>query len=118
MQIDDYHDVLTNDFYFRNPRIEIFGKNNFIRYACESQGLYIGETLKLTKVNDDKYIHVYNVPMFDKSAGNSEKIDVIEEILVRDGLICSSILDYDINELSDANDELLVNLAQNHGKPI
>ncbi|MCJ8325247.1 MAG: hypothetical protein HRU29_11460 [Rhizobiales bacterium] len=118
MQIDDYHDVLTDDFYFRNPRIEIFGKNNYIKYACDSQGLCIGETVKLTKVNEDKYIHVFNVPMFEKSSVNPDKFCVIQEISLKNGLISSSIYTYDLSELSDTTNEFLENIAQKHGKPI
>lgn len=114
-QLNDLHDILVDDFYFRSPKIEIFGKANYIEYAKDSGVVFTTDLIKLSRLEDDLYVHEYIVTMFDSQIKLNDQVHVVEHVKIRDGLIASSIIDYEIDGFSDSAKELLTNTVKNHG---
>lgn len=117
-QIDDLNDVLTEDFYFRNPRIEIKGRDAYIQYVKGNQSLYTTETIRITQISEFKYKREYYLTFLDVSNNNNDKLHIIESLTIRDDLISSSIIEYDSDNVSDVTETILLKGAQNYGQSI
>lgn len=117
-QLDDLHDMLTDDFYFRNPRMELVGRNNFITYAKDCYGVYTTENLVITLQSADKYKLEYDVTIYDVRTKSVDKISTCEWVVVRQGLLCSATVEYDVNNMSSASQNVLIDAALRHGNSI
>ena len=117
-QLSDLHDILVDDFYFKSPNIEIFGKQKYIQYAMDSGSVFTTDLVKLYKQADDQYVHEYIVSIFDSQVKLNDQIYVVEHVTIKDGLIASSIIDYRIDDFSEPAQDLLKNTVKNHGTPL
>lgn len=117
-QLNDLQDILVDDFYFKSPKIEIFGKQEYIEYAKDSGSVFTTDLVKLCEREENIYVHEYIVTMFDSQVKLNDQIHVIEYVKIRDGLIASSIIDYKMNDFSNSARILLKNTVKNHGNPI
>lgn len=117
-QLNDLQDILVDDFYFKSPKIEIFGKQKYIEYAKDSGSVFTTDLVKLCAREDNVFVHEYIVTMFDSQVKLNDQIHVIEHVKIRGGLIASSIIDYKMHDFSDSARDLLKNTVKNHGSPI
>lgn len=117
-QLDDLHDILTDDFYYKSPKIEIFGKNKYIQYVKDSDSVFTTDTTSLSKKQTGLYIHQYVVTMYDSLVKLNDQIQVVEQVQITDGLISASIIDYELSTFSSSAKELLQNTVKNHGRPV
>lgn len=117
-QLNDLHDILADDFYFKSPKVEIFGKQNYIQYAKDSGSVFTTDLVKLYEQEENVYVHEYIVTMFDSQVRLNDPIYVVEHVKIRDGLIASSIIDYKMDDFSDLARDLLKNKVKNHSRPI
>lgn len=115
---NDLHDILQDDFYFRSPKIEIFGKNDYIEYAKDSNSVFTTDIVKLYAKKNGFYVHEYIVTIYDSSKRLNDQIHVVEELQIVDGLIASAIIDYDMADFSPIARNLLENTIKNHGTPV
>lgn len=117
-QLDDLYDILADDFYYKSPKIEIVGKNKYIQYAKASDSVFTTDTSKLFKKQTGLYIHEYVVTMYDSSVKLNDQIQVVEQVQITNGLISSSIIEYELTTFSSTAHELLANTVKNHGTPV
>lgn len=106
-QPDELHDILADDFYFKSPRIEIFGKNDYIQYIKNSDVVFTTDMVSLKLGENDTYIREYIVTMYDSKVKLSDEIHVVEHVKINQNLISASIIDYKIDELSVSARKLL-----------
>lgn len=114
-RLNDLHDILVDDFYFKSPKIEIFGKQQYIQYAKDSGSVFTTDLVKLYEHEENTYVHEYIVSVFDSQVKLNDQIYVVERVQIRDGLIASSIIDYQIDDFSTSALDLLKNTVKNHG---
>ena len=114
-RLNDLHDILVDDFYFKSPKIEIFGKQQYIQYAKDSGSVFTTDLVKLYEHEENVYVHEYIVSVFDSQVKLNDQIYVVERVQIRDGLIASSIIDYQIDDFSTSALDLLKNTVKNHG---
>ena len=111
LQLDELHDLLTGDFYFKNPRIEIFGRENYIQYSKENLSIYTTELLSLKANSDNEYIREYYLTFLNSSLKYSDRLHIFETLTIKDGLISSSILSYEIDHVSNSAKDLMTDAS-------
>lgn len=114
-QFDELYDLMTLDFYFRNPKVEIHGRDNYIGYAKDLKVTYSTETVNLYAVNEEEYIHKYNLIFFNSTDRLLDRLFVEAKIFIKNGLIASSIINYDAKTLSMLTQDLINMSTQKHG---
>lgn len=114
-QLNDLHDILVDDFHFKSPVDEIFGKQNYIRYVKDIGIVFTIDLVKLYEQEVNVYVREYVVTIFDSQVKQNDQIYVIEHVTIRDGLIASSIIDYKTDRFFDSARDLLKNMVKNHG---
>lgn len=118
MQLDDLNDILVENFHFRNPKVEVFGKANYIIYAKECYGIFATETVQLVKHSETEYTHEYYVSLFDVSWQILDKIHVYEDIEIVGGLIAKVESRYDMGSISKATRRSIVMAMEKHGRAL
>lgn len=93
-QLDDLHDLLTDDFYFKNPKVEISGKEKYIKYSKNKGDVFNTDTISLTAQSPTKYVHEYILTLFDPVKKSKDSVRVKELINIKNDLIASSVVDY------------------------
>lgn len=114
-QLDDLYDLLTDDFYFRNPKIEIFGKDEYIKYSKNNLSTYSIETVELRMNSETEYIREYYVTLLNSKIKYSDRLHIFETSSIKDGLIDKVILDYQTDHLSEITKKILDDLTKHHG---
>lgn len=109
------HDLMTVDFYFRNPSIEIIGRDNYIRYAKDILGTYSQDTVRMFAKSEDEYIHEYYLTFLSSADKFYDRLYITAQIKMKDGLISTYIIDYDVESVSTGIKNILVNSTQKHG---
>lgn len=114
-QLDELHDLLTDDFYFKNPKIEIFGKQNYLRYSKENLSIYTTELIKLHANSETEYIREYYLTFLNSSLKSSDRLHIFETLTIENGLISSSVLNYATDHVSDNTKNLMADAGKTHG---
>uniref|UniRef100_A0A2A4YTJ1 SnoaL-like domain-containing protein n=1 Tax=OCS116 cluster bacterium TaxID=2030921 RepID=A0A2A4YTJ1_9PROT len=115
LHLDDLYDLLAENFHFKNPRMEIFGKQNYIKYAKDCYGIFATETIQLTKHNETEYTHEYYVSLFDTSWQIFDKIHVYEDVFIVNGLIDKAESRYEMDAISKGALQRIINAIEKHG---
>lgn len=117
-QLDDFYDLLTENFYFKNPQIEIYGRDNYIAYVKDNQNLFTTNTLNIVATNTDEYNREYILTFLDTANKNYDELHILENIKISNGLISSVILKYDTSKISQTTQNLIVNACRGHGNVV
>ena len=111
--MDELHDLLTHDFYFKNPRIEIFGKDNYIAYSKQNLNIYTTELVDIHAHSETEYVREYYLTFLNSSLKYSDRLHIFETLSIKDGLIGSGLLKYNADHVSDITRDIF----HNAGKP-
>lgn len=117
-QLNDLYDILEDNFYFKSPNVEIFGKHDYIEYVRKNDSVFSSETLKLYAKEDGLFIHEYMLTIYDSAKKYSDQTQVFEQVTIIDGLISSSIIDYKPKDFSSSAQDLLDIALKKHDKTI
>lgn len=109
------HDLMTVDFLFRNPTIEIIGRDNYIRYAKDILGTYTHDTVNLYAKSENEYIHEYHLTFLSSADKFYDKLLITATIKIENGLICSYSIDYNTDNVSSITKDILVKSSEKHG---
>uniref|UniRef100_A0A2A4YU66 SnoaL-like domain-containing protein n=1 Tax=OCS116 cluster bacterium TaxID=2030921 RepID=A0A2A4YU66_9PROT len=115
MQFDEMYDLMTEDFYFRNPSLEITGRDNYIRYAKDILGTYSHETVRIYAKSEDEYVHEYYLTFLSSADKFYDRVFIVAQIKMEQGLISNYVIDYNLDNVSTATQDVLVGSTQKHG---
>lgn len=115
MLFDELYDLTSDDFYFRNPTMEIYGRDNYVQYLKDILGTYCQETIRIYAKSESEYVHEYYLTFLSSSDKFFDKLFVVANITIKDGLISSYIIDYKMDSVSSMTQDILLKPTKEHG---
>lgn len=109
------YDLMTVDFYFRTPSIEITGRDNYIRYAKDILDTYSRDTMVIYAKSEDEYIHEYYLTFLSSVDKFCDRLFITAQIKIKNGLISTYIIDYNEDNVSVEIENILKGSSQKHG---
>lgn len=112
MQFDEMYDLMTVDFYFRSPSIEITGRDNYIRYVKDILDTYSRDTMLIYAKSDDEYVHEYYLTLLSSVDKFYDRLYITAQIKIKNGLISTYIIEYNKDKVPVETKDILRGASQ------